>query len=278
MGTSDETPKKSSAQKGQGMLEYALMMSFVAMVYLIVFADGGFGDAITGTFDNANETLAMASEKSSSGDFGDGSASGFVNSVLGSSSSSSSGSSSGGGSSSTLADMDSAEYALVPEPKPKPKQLETLDWHTIIEDIELTYKTITLSSTPNRAIASEYNLFGQVASLVANKQEYIYAGEDLKGWNELMAQMESQMKASNFEPKYKRGSEKFSIERVGTDNAVKVTYYDGTNDTSFYVFADNGNEMHFTYASEDGPDGENAFNKYLEIAPKIYSGGWSYDR
>ena len=273
MGNSYETPKKSSAQKGQGMLEYALMMSFVAMVYLIVFADGGFGGAIIDTFDNANETLVMASEEEK--DFGFSKSSG--------------GSSSNSSKSLTLADMDSAEYAFVPEPT---IDAPPLDWHTIINDIELTYHTIMNSSTPNRAIASEYNLFGQLASMVTNHKEYIYnEQDDLKGWNDLMTKMEGMMNTAGFIPKYKRGNERFSIDKVtlyGNPNVLELTYSDGKEKTTFHVYAEN-NVMHFKDANEldayeqgnssyDKNDSNLVFNEYMKIAPKIYAGGWSYDR
>ncbi len=251
MGTSNETPKKSSAQKGQGMLEYALMMSFVAMVYLIVFADGGFGGAITGTFDNASETLVMASEKNSSGDFGGGSASGFVNSVLGSSSSSGSGNSSSSGSSGgTLSgvdstahheNVDSEEYGKsIQERIEQQKDYELLDWVMLNNDIKLTFQTIIDGKDPDKAIASEYNLFFQLAAMTNNKQEYIYGvgATSATGWNDLIAQMRTQIGSRQTSSYVKRGSnETLKITRNDNGNTITMTYTDGSTTKAFSLYA-----------------------------------------
>lgn len=307
MGTSDETPKKSLAQKGQGMLEYALMMSFVAMVYLIVFADGGFGGAITGTFDNASETLVMASEKNISGDFGSGgSASGFVNSVLGSSSSSSSGSSSGssssGGSSSVSSDdlTSTADEDAPLIPAPDYTTHKTLDWNEIITDMQGTYATITKSPNANRAIASEYNLFANLAVMVDNAVEYSHHGEEqtqknaenAQGWNNLMNQMSNQIDAaSDFSTKYQKATgEKLEIIREKDNsgnltNRVTMTYTAAdTTSKSFTLYAEN-NIMYFessslsnvTFESNEKKQ-EATLNEYMSIGPYIYSGGWSFNK
>ena len=46
-------PKKIFTQKGQGLVEYALLFGFVAAVALIVFAKGGFGQSMSNTYDVA---------------------------------------------------------------------------------------------------------------------------------------------------------------------------------------------------------------------------------
>lgn len=268
MGTSDETPKKSSAQKGQGMLEYALMMSFVAMVYLIVFADGGFGGAITGTFDNANETLVMASEKNISGDFGDSSASGFVNSVLGSSSSSGSGNSSSSGSSgSILSGVDenahheenyiaSDEYTNdIKERIEQQKDYELLDWVMLNNDIKLTFQTIIDGQDPDKAIASEYNLFFQLAAMTNNKQEYIYGvgATSATGWNDLIAQMRTQIGSRQTSSYVKKdnSNETLKITRSDNGNTITMTYTDGSTTKAFSLYAQD-NLMQFKSEVNNG--------------------------
>lgn len=270
MGTSDETPKKSLAQKGQGMLEYALIMSFVAMVYLLVFSDGGFGGAIIGTFDNASETLVMASEKSSSGDFGDGSASGFVNSVLGSSSSS--------GSNSNSSTSSDAEESIFDEVIPRPSNVERLDWQMIIDEIDGVngaYATIMHSSTPDKAIISEYNLLWQISTMTADKLEYNDGRHETVGWNHFMGKMEELMKDHNFTPSYTRNSESnsetFSISRANANEyKVNVTYTnsaDPSENVTFSIYAEN-NVMKFTSS--------NPSKQYSDLISKIYRGGWTY--
>lgn len=55
---------KINSQKGQGMLEYALLLGFIAALAIVVFAKGGFGYAMEGAFGTAGETLAAANETS----------------------------------------------------------------------------------------------------------------------------------------------------------------------------------------------------------------------
>lgn len=258
MGTSDETPKKSLAQKGQGMLEYALIMSFVAMVYLLVFSDGGFGGAIIGTFDNASETLVMASEKNSPGDFGDSSASG----------SSSSGSS--GNSSSNVVEHTIDEIAK--------QDYRPLNWQQVINDMKLTYDTITRGGDANKAIMSEYNLFAGMGSMVSGTLEYNYdEANNVQGWNDLMNQMGSQIEANNFTTSYKKTTgESLDIKREG--NTVVMTYTKDSDTKTFSIYAE-ANEMKFE--SKTGSEtkyGEAALTEYTSIGGAIYSGGWSFNK
>ena len=53
-------PKKFFTQKGQGLVEYALLFGFVAAVALIVFLKGGFGQSVSGTFDTAGDNVTAA--------------------------------------------------------------------------------------------------------------------------------------------------------------------------------------------------------------------------
>ena len=284
MATSDENPKKSSAQKGQGMLEYALMMSFVAMVYLIVFADGGFGGAITGTFDNASETLVMASEKSISGDFGDSSASGFVNSVLGSSSSSGSGNSSSSGSSGgTLSgvdstahheNVDSEEYGnSIKEHIKQKKDYELLDWVMLNNDIQRTFQTIIDGKDPDKAIASEYNLFFQLAAMTNNKQEYIYGvgATSATGWNDLIAQMKTQIgiRQTSSYVKKDNSKETLKITRSDNGNTITMTYTDGSTTKAFSLYAQD-NLMQFKSEVTNGETTETTETKLNQAALAEY--------
>ena len=272
MGTSDETPKKSLAQKGQGMLEYALIMSFVAMVYLIVFADGGFGGAIMDTFDNASETLVMASEKSISGDFGGGGGGGSSGgTLLGSlfSGSSSSGNSGGGSVSSELVDEHhTLEYIASDNYTP-------LDWHTVINDIGFAYKVVVEGTDPNLSIKSEYNLFSALGIMVNGTREYNYKEEDLKGWNDLMDKMGSQIAENNFNTSYKKTStgETLDIKRV--DDKVVLTYSSGNNKKEFSIYADTQRTMHFK--SNTYSDAVAALAEYNTLSKTIRSGDWQFD-
>ena len=53
---------ESISQKGQGMLEYALLLGFIGTPAIVVFVKGGLGYAMEGAFGTAGENLAAASE------------------------------------------------------------------------------------------------------------------------------------------------------------------------------------------------------------------------
>lgn len=56
---------KLNSQKGQGMLEYALLLGFIAALAIFVFAKGGFGYAMESVFGTAGDSLTEAGEATS---------------------------------------------------------------------------------------------------------------------------------------------------------------------------------------------------------------------
>lgn len=290
MGTSAETPKKSLAQKGQGMLEYALMMSFVAMLYLVVFADGGVGGAIIDTFDNAGELVASASEKVSLEGGG------------GSSSVSSDGLSLRINGSHTVGEIISEHFIETHTIKDNVEYSE-LDWYTLNRDIRLTFDTIINSNDPHKAISSEYNLFYQLSAMTtaqSNTKEYIYHNGVAVGWNDLLAQIASQT-AGKSTSSYKKGSETLKINRASeqidgnTINKIVMTYDNGKSDSDnvkkvFSLYAerpDGGEKQVMTFKSEvtsggttKTKTGTDAISEYgaLSSSAGIYGAGWEFNR
>ena len=53
MKISLQTPKKFLSQKGQGLVEYALLFSFVSMTFIFVFTTGDFKASLKNVFTNA---------------------------------------------------------------------------------------------------------------------------------------------------------------------------------------------------------------------------------
>ena len=53
--------KLKKSEKGQGMVEYALIIAFVAAI-AIVALNNGLGDAIKGAFTNASNLVSSAAE------------------------------------------------------------------------------------------------------------------------------------------------------------------------------------------------------------------------
>ena len=54
--------KIKSSEKGQGMVEYALIIAFVAAVAIWAFSDTGVGGAVKSAFDTAAEQVTSANE------------------------------------------------------------------------------------------------------------------------------------------------------------------------------------------------------------------------
>lgn len=56
------TEKIKSSEKGQGMVEYALIIAFVAAVAIWAFSEEGVGSAVTSAFSNASEKVVEAND------------------------------------------------------------------------------------------------------------------------------------------------------------------------------------------------------------------------
>ena len=57
--------KLKASEKGQGMVEYALIIAFVAAI-AIVALNNGLGDAIKGAFTNASDMVTSANDAATS--------------------------------------------------------------------------------------------------------------------------------------------------------------------------------------------------------------------
>ena len=262
MGTLKQLPEKFSKQKGQGMLEYALIISFVAAMFIIVFPEG-LGDSINSTFDNAAELLETASE--SDGDFGGSGGGGsssssggtLLGSLLGGDDSNSDNGNSGSDTNSSAEQR--LDYIASEEYK-----LEELDWPTLKKDMKRTFDTIIKTKDPNRAIASEYNLFFQLAAMTNGKQEYIYTDENGQsvavGWNEVIGQIKGQTTGLSTSSYVKKDNpnEKLWISRDDTKNSITMTYQNGDTTKEFSIYAEDGtngttkNRMTFSNVVKSG--------------------------
>ena len=58
--------KIKSSEKGQGMVEYALIIAFVAAIAIWAFSDDGVGSAITDAFTNAGSMVQGANDAAES--------------------------------------------------------------------------------------------------------------------------------------------------------------------------------------------------------------------
>ena len=55
--------KIKSSEKGQGMVEYALIIAFVAAIAILVLSNDGLGGAVSSAFNNASEMINSANER-----------------------------------------------------------------------------------------------------------------------------------------------------------------------------------------------------------------------
>lgn len=55
--------KLKDSEKGQGMVEYALIIAFVAAIAILVLSNEGLGGAVNSAFDNACNLITSANEK-----------------------------------------------------------------------------------------------------------------------------------------------------------------------------------------------------------------------
>ena len=54
--------KLKASEKGQGMVEYALIIAFVAAIAIFALSDGGLGGAVSSAFDNASQQVESAND------------------------------------------------------------------------------------------------------------------------------------------------------------------------------------------------------------------------
>ena len=55
--------KIKSSEKGQGMVEYALIIAFVAAIAILVLSNDGLGGAVSSAFNNACDMITSANER-----------------------------------------------------------------------------------------------------------------------------------------------------------------------------------------------------------------------
>ena len=58
--------KLKSSEKGQGMVEYALIIAFVAAIAILVLGENGLGGAVSSAFDNASSMITSANDRATS--------------------------------------------------------------------------------------------------------------------------------------------------------------------------------------------------------------------
>ena len=222
-------PKKSFSQRGQGLVEYALLFGFVGAIALFIFANGGFGNSIKNAFGAANDNVAAAIGDDSDGEIPDYEATGDDNAA---------------------------------------PSFKTLNWQEIISGVRGMYNTVLNSDTPDKALVSETNLFGQIFAMTDGHLASTNAADGIKDWQAFLENMDAMRAENNFTSSYSRGEESIAISRLGTSNTMQVRYTDGKAVVYWRISPDSNNVMQVE---------TNSNKSYQQFfAPIVASGGWSY--
>lgn len=230
--------KKFLSQKGQGMIEYALLIGFVAALAIFVFAKGGFNAAIESVFGSASDNVSA------------------VGNVL---------------SGSSTDEETSFDYETLTAEDVAPTTYKTLNWQEIILGVPGMYSTVMGSDTAAKAIVSETNLFAQISSMVEGHLASTNAEDGLKDWQTFLSNMENLQSRNGFTSSYVRGEETFTIQRMGTSNAVVATHSNGKDIFTYYrLYPDENNVMQIETNSNQ------SFGSYMSTIAA--QSGWEYKK
>lgn len=231
-------PKKFLSQKGQGMVEYALLIGFVAALAIFVFVKGGLNAAIESVFGSASDNVSA------------------VGNVL----------------FDTSTDEETSfDYETLTAEDIAPPTYKTLNWQEIIMGVPGMYATTMGSDTAAKAIISETNLFAQISSMVEGHLASTNAEDGLKDWQTFMSNMEKMQAREGFKSSYVRGEETFTIQRMGNSDAVVATHSNGKDIFTYYkLYPDENNVMQIDTNSNQ------SFSSYMStIAAQP---GWEYKK
>ena len=244
-----------NSQKGAGLLEYALLFGFVAAVFLVGVVWGGFDGAIGSLVEDSGDSMAKVNSKSGSSSSSSTTASSFADATLNEEKTS------------TADEIETPVY-------------KTLNWQEIIDGVTKTrgtkesmYGTIIdkdkESNSPDTALESEINLFGQIMAMTEGYLSSTKAEDGLKDWKTFMSSIERLQKDYNFTSSYKRGNETLKIERLGNSNAVQIVYSNKSSVTYYKLSPDANNVMQVE---------TNSNKSYSEFAATVLkNGGWEYN-
>lgn len=200
--------QKVLSQKGQGMVEYALLFGFVGAIFFFVFINGGFKGAINALFGTANDNVVAA------GNFA----------------------------------FDSTDDETSTDPETLTAEdiaptYKTLNWQQINLGVPGMYGTVMGSDTAAKAIVSEVNLFAQISAMVDGHLASTVAEDGLKDWQTFLSTMENMQSRTGFKSSYVRGEETFTIQRLGTSNTVVATHSNGKDIFTYYKLSPDENNV-----------------------------------
>ena len=181
---------KIFSQKGQGLVEYALIVSLVAAFALGVMINGGFGATIESLFGGTGDTLASVNFNSD--DTGEETSFDYETQ--------------------TGEDVSTATY-------------KALNWQTDIRPFaNMTYNTILNSDTVDKALSSEIGFFNTLFTAVDGYLASTNQADGTKDWESFLKMIDDTKAKNNFQSTYVRDEQKITVKTVGKD--LRVTYSD----------------------------------------------------
>ena len=248
MKTLKEFFQRIFSQKGQGMVEYALLFTFVAAIFVFSFMKGGFGNAMESLFGRSNDKV----ESNFSSNTGGGSVSETVSD------------------STTEAESTSFDYETLTVEDIEPPTYKTLNWQEIDLGVQAMYTTVLKSDTADKALISERNLFGQIMAMTEGYLASTKAEDGTKDWESFLSTLDKFRARNDFNSSYKRGEESITFQRLGNSNTFQVRYTDGKEVIYYRLAPDANNVMQVE---------TNSSKSYSDFfRTMVNKGGWEYDK
>lgn len=234
------TQKIFSSEKGQGIVEYALIIAFVAALAISATLEGGLSGAIENAFGGAGDNLASV-EFGTDDDKGEGETS-----------------------------FDYETQTAEETTQAQTKNLKPLNWTMeIIPFADMTYNTIARNGSVDNALSSEIGFFNTLFTAVEGHLASTNAADGTKDWESFLAMVESTKTRNNVASTYVRDEQTITVKKVGKD--LRITYSDKENNYYYKLSPDADNVMQIETNSNK------SYSQFFSSVMKnADGGGWQY--
>jgi|GEM_PF-6714849 len=239
-------PQKIFSQKGQGLLEYALIATFVAAIAVFVTLNGGFGATITNLFGAAGDNVGAATESINLADSVEEQEE-------------------------TSFDATADESTTSTESS-ESLNLKPLNWETEIAPFaNITYNTIARNASVDDALRSEIRFYDTLFTAVEGHLASTYAKDGTKDWENFLTMIENTKTSNNIPSTYTRDEQTITVKKVGKD--LRITYSDKEGTYYYKLSPDVNNVMQVETNSN-----KSYSQFYSTIMSNKDGGGWQYKR
>lgn len=237
-------PQKIFSQKGQGLLEYALIATFVAAIAVFVTLNGGFGATIENLFGAAGDNVDVATSSINLADSVEEQDETSID---------------------TTADESSTTTS-----NSESLNLKPLNWKTEIAPFaNITYNTISRNASVDDALRSEIRFYDTLFTAVEGHLASTYAKDGTKDWENFLTMIENTKTSNNIPSTYTRDEQTITVKKVGKD--LRITYSDKEGTYYYKLSPDANNVMQVETNSNKS---YSAF--YSTIMSNKDGGGWQY--